>query len=279
MKTHSLAQSSIRFLTFVGRHFSEDGCFYRAGALTFTAILSIVPLLAVSFAILAAVPSFQESSSHLQGLIIKNFVATSGQTVEEYLQQFVHQAYHLSIVGLVFLLITALSMFYSIEQTFNTIWHVNKPHRNFTALIIYWLILLLAPLLIALGLGVTTYVLSLSWIAQSTDVLGISPLLVGAMSLLLTATAFSALYIVVPNCKVPISNGIISGIIAAILFEIAKHTFTVYVALFPTYTLLYGALAAIPLFLVWIYISWFVVLLGAEICYALTYFQKHPHSH
>lgn len=266
-----LSLSRLRFVISVVRRFDEDGCFYRAGALTYTTILSLVPLFAVSFAILTAFPGFQALGDQLQSLIIKQFVAASGEIVQHYLQLFVAQAYHLSVISLVFLVVTSVSMFYSIEQTFNAIWRIHRPPRRLLALLFYWVILLAAPLLIALGLAASAYLLSLNWIARSTEYLGISPLLLAIISFLFTATAFTALYIVVPNCKVPIRNGVLAGISAGIMFEFAKHAFGFYVALFPTYQLLYGALAAIPIFFVWIYVSWVILLLGVEICYVLTH--------
>lgn len=267
------SRSSLRFFIFVVRRFDKDGCFYRAGALTYTTILSLVPLFAVSFAILTAFPAFQDFGTQLQSLIIKQFVATSAEVVQHYLQLFVTQAYHFSTFGLVFLAITAISMFYSVEQTFNAIWEIHRPPRKIIALIFYWIILLAAPLLIGLGLAASAYLLSVTWVARSTEYLGISPLLLNTMSFLLTAIAFSALYIVMPNCKVPIWNGIYAGASAAIMFELAKNAFGFYVTLFPTYQLIYGTLAAIPIFFIWIYVCWVILLLGVEICYALTYFK------
>lgn len=269
----NFSRSNLRFLIFVLRRFDKDGCFYRAGALTYTTILSLVPLMAVSFAVLAAFPAFQDLGNQLQSLIIKQFVATSAEVVEQYLHVFVTQAYHFSLVGLFFLAVTAVTMIYSVEETFNSIWEVHQPRRKILALLFYWVILLSAPLLVGLGLAASAYLMSVTWIARSTEYLGISPLLLTFMSFLLTAIAFSALYIVIPNCKVPVRNGVIAGMSAAAMFELAKHAFGFYVTTFPTYQLLYGTLAAIPIFFVWIYVCWVILLLGVEICYALTHFK------
>lgn len=269
----TLLNKTTNFLHFclkLAQRFDEDGCFYRAGALTYTTILSIVPFLAVSFGLLLLFPQFQALGIEVQNFIFKNFMVASGQIIQHYLQQFISQAYHLSLISLVFLVVTAVSMLYTIEQTFNTIWRVHKFHRGILALLWYWILFILSPLLIGIGYAISTYFLSLEWVAKSSEYLGLTRFLLAIPPFLITAFAFSVLYIVVPNCKVPMRNGIIAGIMAAFLFEIAKYGFGLYLTLFPTYELLYGAFAVIPIFLIWIYLVWVIILLGAEISHALS---------
>lgn len=263
-----------RFCVFLARRFDDDGCFYRAAALTYTTLLSLVPLLAVSFAALAAFPTFKNISLDIQNFIFNNFVAASGQVIQNYLQQFIAQVSHLSLIGLIFLVLTAVAMLYTIEQAFNTIWRVRRPRRRILALALYWAILTLTPVLVAIGFAFSSYLLSLPLLSHT--LVGFSILLLRVTPFILTAIAFSVLYIVVPNCNVPVRNGVIAGILAAALFECAKLGFSLYISLVPTYQLLYGALAAVPIFLIWIYLSWLIILFGAEVSHALTFHQSQP---
>jgi len=262
--------ASLKFCTLVAKRFDEDGCFYRAAALAYTTLLSLVPLLAVSFASLTVFPLFQSLGNQVQNFVFKNFIPAAAETVQGYLQQFLSQVSHLSVIGLFALIFTAITVLYTIEQTFNTIWRVHKPRRRMLALLLYWAVLTLAPLVIGLGFAASNHFLTLPWVAQFTQTFSLSGFIFAIVPFFLTATAFSALYIVIPNCPVRIRDGLIGGMVAAIFFETAKFGFSLYIKMFPTYELIYGALAAIPVFLVWIYLCWLIILLGAEISHAIS---------
>jgi membrane protein len=251
--------------------FNNDGCFYRAAALTLTSLLSIVPLLAVSLSVLAAFPEFKPFGEQIQNFIFNNFVATSGEIIQKYLQEFALHAAQLSVIGLLFLLITAILMLYNIEQAFNVIWRVKRTRHGVTALLSYWAILTLAPILIAIGFAFSSYFFSLPVISSIAGFLNQDKLFFVMMPFLLTITAFTLLYVVVPNCQVGFRYAFFGGLVAAILFELAKHGFAIYFRLFPTYELLYGTLAAVPIFFLWIYFSWLIVLFGAEISHSLMF--------
>lgn len=158
---------------------------------------------------------------------------------------------------------------YSIEETFNVIWRVSKPRSPLIAFLIYWGVLTLAPLLISLGIAASAYFYSLPLVSHTTEWLGMEKVLATLTAFLLSSFGFTLLYTVMPHCDVSLKHSIPGGMIAAILFEFAKQGFTFYISWIPTYQLLYGALAAIPLFLIWLYVSWLIILFGAEVTHAL----------
>lgn len=247
------------------RRFNEAGCNYRAAALTFTSLLSLVPLMTVSFGILAAFPEFRRFGQAIQDFIFSNFVATSGQVIQDYLATFVEHAAQLSAIGLFFLLLTSISMMFTLEQTLNVIWRVRQSRPWISALLLYWTMLTLSPILIGVGFAVSSYVASLSFVTTAAKTLGLSKPLLAIAPFFLSVIAFTLLYIAVPNCKVPFRYGLIGALTAGVVFEIAKYLFTFYVTRFPTYEFLYGALAAIPIFLLWVYVCWLITLAGAVV--------------
>ncbi len=264
------------FIKFIGQQLKKNDCLNRAGALAFATLLTLVPLLAVILVVLAKFPFINSVGNDIQTFIFTNFVPTSGETIYAYVKKFIEQASHLSLIGSISLVVTSILLLSNIEQTLNAIWQVTIRRNGLISLLLHWTILFLAPLLIALGFLISSYIFSLSFVMHATEWLHLKAYLLILTPFLLSAAAFSFLYIVMPNCKVKIHNAFIGGVVAAILFELAKQGFILYVRYFPSYELLYGALAAIPLFLIWIYISWLVVLFGAEVSYALGAFRKRP---
>lgn len=253
------------FINILIKRFQEAGCNYRAAALTFTSLLSLVPLMTVSFGILAAFPEFRRFGQSIQDFVFSNFVATSGQVIQSYLQTFVQHAAQLSAIGLFFLLITSISMMFTLEQTLNVIWRVRAQRPWISALLLYWTMLTLSPILIGVGFAVSSYLATLSILTTAAKTLGLTKPLLAVAPFLLSVSAFTLLYIAVPNCKVQFRYGFIGALTAGVLFEIAKYLFTFYVTHFPTYEFLYGALAAIPIFLLWVYVCWLITLIGAVV--------------
>jgi membrane protein len=247
----------------IARRFVTVGCWHRAAALTFTSLLSIVPLMTVSFAILMAFPEFKATGSRLQDFIFSHFVVASGEIIQQYLQSFVAKASQLSTLGILFLIITAVAMMFTMEETFNAIWRVKERRQWLASLLLYWTILTLSPILIGIGFTVSSYLISLPFMTSASHLFGFTNQLLALTPFFLSVIAFTLIYIAVPNCSVPLRYGLIAAIIAALLFELAKSIFALYVALFPSYELLYGALAAIPIFFLWVYLCWLITLLGA----------------
>lgn len=262
------------FLRYVGSRFIEGNCTRTAAALSYTTLLSLVPLLAVVFATLTFFPFFVSLADEIQGYIFKNFVPASSEQVQFHFQQFVETASSMGGVGLFFLLLTALMLMHTISDALNGIWQVKRQRSFFATLLIYGVILIFGPLLFAASILLTSYVVSLPLIVEAGETIGgVKNLLLAVAPVAVTVVALLLLYVVVPNCKVPWRAGLIAAVVAALLFELAKKGFAWYVLAFPTYTVIYGALAVIPVFLVWIYVSWLVLLLGAELTRSLTTFE------
>ncbi|MFH6601376.1 YihY family inner membrane protein [Ectopseudomonas khazarica] len=251
------------------QRFMENRGAGNAAALTYTTLFAVVPMMTVTFAMLSAIPAFQGVGEEIQAFIFRNFVPSTGETVQEYLREFTTQARQLTWFGVGLLAVTAFLMLVTIEKTFNVIWRVRQPRRGMSSFLLYWAILSLGPLLLGAGFAVSTYIASLALISGPDAVLGAKTLL-GFAPLLSSIAAFTLLYAAVPNTRVPLPHALLGGLFAAILFEVAKALFGLYVRLFPGYHLIYGAFATVPLFLVWIYLSWLIVLLGAELVYGLS---------
>lgn len=261
---------AINFLRFVAGRFGENRCAQVAASLTFTTLLSLVPLVTVAVTLIAAFPVFSEISIQFKIFLLTTMVPEiAGKIITDYMQQFADNAAKLTAVGITFLMVTALMMMFTIDRAFNAIWRVTRPRPVLQRLLIYWAVLTVGPLLMGASLSLTSWLVSLSLgLAQAPPALGVLLLKVTPMAL--TVMAFAALYLAVPNRYVPPLHALAGGVAGAAAFEIMKRGFGFYVSSFPTYTLVYGAFATIPIFLLWIYLSWLMVLLGAEIAASLS---------
>ncbi|SDU13715.1 YihY family inner membrane protein [Halopseudomonas salegens] len=247
------------------RRFGEDNCAKNAAALTYTTLFAVVPVMTVTYAMLAAIPAFNQVSGQVEDFIFSNFVPSTGATVQEYLGEFSQQARQLTGVGIALLIVTAFLMLVNIEKAFNAIWRIRQPRRGVSSFLLYWAVLSLGPLLIGAGFVVSTYVASLTFLSGDDVFSTAWGWLLNWVPILLSVAAFTLIFVAVPNTRVPLRHGLAGGMLVALLFEGAKALFALYVALFPGYQVIYGAFAAFPLFLLWIYISWVIVLFGAEL--------------
>ena len=236
-----------------------------AASLTFTSILSIVPLFAVTFALFTAFPIFNTFRDALQGFLIEHLMPESvNAQIFNYLNQFASKAKGLTAFGLIGLLVTAVLTLMTIESAFNVIWRVRRPRPIAQRLLIYWSLLTLGPLLIGVSLSISSYVFTQSMSLVST----LPPVVTSLLSLIppaLTSVVFMLMYLYMPNCKVDWRDALVGGVVAALAFDLTKRGFGIYIRQFPTYTAVYGAFAAVPIFLLWIYLSWLVALIGATI--------------
>jgi membrane protein len=264
------------FWRFIFQRFWLDRSINSAAALTYTTLFAVVPMMTVTFTMLSAIPAFQGVGEQIQGFVFRNFLPASGELVQDYLQAFTAQARQLTWIGVALLAATAFAMLVTVEKTFNTIWRVRQPRRGLSSFLLYWAILSLGPILLGAGFVASTYITSLSLLSGPHALIGAKTLL-GFMPLLSSAAAFTLLYASVPNARVPFRHALIGGWFTAALFEAAKGLFGLYVSLFPGYQLIYGAFATVPLFLLWIYLSWLIVLFGAELVCNLA-FSRHWHQ-
>lgn len=266
-----------QFGVLIGSRFVADHGLPTAAALTFTTLLALVPLMAVSLTLFTAFPIGERVQVQLQDFVFNNFLPASGEVVQRYLGEFSQKAARMTGPGLLFLIATALLMMANIERAFNRIWRIDKRRHPLNRFMVYWAILTLGPLLIGLSVVLTSYLVSVPLFSDAAQRFGLDSGLLRVTPAIASAAAFSLLYLVVPNQPVPLRHAVVGGVLAALLFEIAKRVFAHYVTLFPAYEMIYGALAVMPLFLVWLYLSWTITLLGAEFCCCLAIMgRRHP---
>ncbi|HET9835353.1 MAG TPA: YihY family inner membrane protein [Rhodanobacteraceae bacterium] len=264
------------FAHFLWQRFVDDKCFETAGALSYTTLFAIVPLLAAVLAIISAFPVFAEWRDRFSDFIFRNFVPSAGNAVQGFLLQFADNASKLTAVGILFLLISALMMMASIEDRFNRIWRVPTKRSHGSRLLLYWAALTIGPLLVVGVLVlVSRFIATGGPDAQPAAQGGVWLTL---LSFVLTWLILLAMYMLIPNRTVRFRHAGIGAMIAAILFEIARALFAFYVTHVPSYQQIYGALAAAPLFLIWVYFSWVIVLLGASLAAAMSAFDYRPIS-
>lgn len=244
----------------------NSGHYFReASALSFSTILALVPLLAVVFSALSLFPIFEIWSGAIQDFIYRNFLPQLGEQVRQYLVEFSANTGQLTLWGLLFLMVTSLTLLATIEDAFNEIWQVKVGRTIGIRILVYWAMLTLGPILIAASLSMSSYLLSLSILQEPGIANSLKTQLLGFLPFILELSAFVLFYLAVPNCEVRVKHALIGGLVAALLFELAKYGFAQYLFRVTTYQLIYGALAVLPVFLIWIYLSWLVVLIGAYI--------------
>ncbi|HYD94643.1 MAG TPA: YihY family inner membrane protein [Noviherbaspirillum sp.] len=254
---------------FAMRRLDQERLPQVAGSLTLTTVLALVPMLTVAFAIFTTFPMFNTFRASLEAYFIKSVMPKGiANTILGNLNQFANKATRLSAVGAIGLILTTLIMMMTIDRAFNHIWRVKSSRPFHQRLVVYWAIMTLGPLLIGVSISVTSHLLTAtSGVVSSVPFFGAMAYTV--ISVTLTTVAFTLLYIVVPNRFVDWRDAAAGGLLAAVAFEIAKRAFVVFITQFPTYTVIYGALAALPIFLLWVYVSWLLTLMGAVLAAAL----------
>jgi len=270
------------FLRFVWRRWNEDRCPQVAGALTYATLLASVPLFMIGVAVLSSAPMFADLIDGLKRLVLRNLVPdVARHLIFQTLAQFQENAAKLTTVGLVSVVFLALMLLLFIDRTLNAIWRVRSTRPYWISVLTYVAILLAGPPLFALSLYVTTQLSPLVAEILGTEPQYHSPLL-RVVPTVVTSIAFFLIYRLLPHRRVPWPHATLGAVVAGVLFEAAKNIFSVYVRMAPTYNLVYGAFAAVPLFLIWIYVSWLTILLGAEISASAAYWEgglwKHPSS-
>jgi membrane protein len=272
MKT--VVQNLFHFATFVAHKFKHDKCTQMAASLTFDTLLSLVPLITIALTLFSAFSVFTDFSTQIKHFLLSNMLPeTGGKMISYYVEQFAESATKLTAVGLIFLALTAMLVMVTIDNAFNTIWHVTKHRPLFKRLIVYWSVLTLAPLLIGASLSLTSWLVGLSiGYTHQAPIFGMVTLKV--VPAVLTTLAFSLLLKVMPNRYVPLKHAFVGGVVASVAFETMNRAFGFFIAHFSTYKLVYGAFASIPIFLLWIYFSWLTILFGALITASLSRWQR-----
>ncbi len=247
--------------------FREDRLGQTAGSLTFTTVISIVPLLTVALALFTAFPMFSQFQGALERYLFDSLVPPSvAKNTMGMLTQFAQKASRLGAAGLLVLLLSAIALMLTIDRALNAIWRVQRPRPLAQRVLMYWAAATLGPLLLGVSLSASAYVFAASkglagagvpklWLLLLIDVFEVTGF----------ALALGALYRYVPNTAVAWRDALVGGLVAALAFELAKRGFGWYVKAMPTYGAIYGAFASVPIFLLWVYASWLIVLLGAVV--------------
>lgn len=263
----------VAFLVYVGKSFLHHGNGRSAFYLAFTSLFAVVPMMTVVYSILALIPELKGMEGKMQNFMFEHFVPATGSQLQEHLHAFAQQAANLTSIGVVMLFVTSVLMLRKIENSFNTIWHVTEARKGVNGFLLYWALLSLGPVMMGGAFAMSSYLASLKIIYDMVPLAGTQQFVLGLLPIFMSGLAFSLAYIAIPNTKVPISHGLLGGLVAAILFDLARRGMTLFVSMFPTYQLVYGAFAAVPIFLIWILVSWNILLVGAEIVQALTNFK------
>ncbi len=245
------------------RRFGDDQCLRMAASLSYTSLLAVVPLTAIAFSMLAAFPVFEGVRDSFQTALFANFLPAAAHSMREYLDQFVRNTAALSAVGIVGLALTAILLLSTIESALNTIFRVARTRGLGPRLLVFWTVITLGPLLLGASFSLSTYFFAATeWLGA-----GLAPGIIGKLTLfaptLILMVLLALFYITIPNRPVGCRGAIAGAVAAGLMIALLRKVFGLYVASFPTYENIYGALSALPIFLIWMYLSWSVVLFGA----------------
>lgn len=265
-----LLRRSRRLLRHVWKHFQEDRCLEEAASLGYTSLLAMVPLLAVMFGIISAFPVFNEWSQDLQDFIFRYFMPEAGEQIVPYINSFLDSIGSLALTGTIMLIVTALMLLVRIEVAFNRIWRVDHNRTLVNRIVMYWAVLTLGPILIGAAMALSAQkILTVLGMQE-----GIPPGVHQAGIFLLTWLVFALFFILVPNRRVMIKHALIGAFLTTVLFTLVRTGFVAYVSN-TSYKVIYGALAAFPIFLFWLYLVWTVILFGASLAASLTTFSDY----
>lgn len=260
------------FFLFLSRRVQNDTIFRVSASLSYTSLIAIVPLFAIGLSIFSAFPAFENIREQIQELLLKNLAPTLGHEVSQYFASFLKASASLTTIGVISIVITSILMLSTIENSLNFIFRVSRPRHLTTKITLYWTVITLGPLLLGAAFSIRGYFSALPDISPEIEKnLYLSTLLPS----LITMTMLIIIYVFVPNKKVKLKNAAVGALIAMLLFWILRKVFAIAISASTTYQTLYGALAIIPIFLIWMYLAWSVVIFGAVITAALEDFQQY----
>jgi membrane protein len=256
-------------MRYIGSRFAGDKCLRIAASLSYTSLLALVPMLAISLSILSAFPVFDEARDGIQQLIFDNFAPNTGEALADYVQTFIRNTAGLTALGIVGLAATAVMLLATIEDALNTIFRVEKKRPFVGRLLVFWAVLTMGPLLMGASFSLSSYFFALAQVLDTEVGSGLTGLVRDLIPIVLSAAGFAVMYVFMPNRPVKLRHAVVGALIAATMFELLKSAFTSLVIGGGTYSTIYGAMATVPIFLVWMYMSWTVVLFGALLTAAL----------
>lgn len=270
----AVASDLVGFARFVLRRWREDRCPQIAGSLTYTTLLALVPTFAIVVAILSTAPFFEDVMSQIKVFLLLNLLPEiAHKIITVYMAEFSANAARLTWAGTAVVFVIAIAMMLLVDRSLNAIWRVERARPLWRSVLGYAVLLVVGPMLIGISVSITTYLMSLSFALPGLPPEW-HPRALRVVPVAMSALAFILMYIVVPHRRVPWRHAVAGGVVAAILFEATKEIFALYVRHVPAYNVVYGTFAAVPVFLIWIYLSWLVILLGAELTAALAYWNS-----
>lgn len=252
-----------QFARTVVRRFSKDRVLVAAASLSYTSLLAIVPLFAIAFSVMMAFPVFDGMTQQLLSIVLSYTAPHIGGELETYVDRFVSNTSELTTLGVVWLAVTAVMLLSTIETAFNAIWRIEKSRPLGMRLIAYWTTLTLGPLLLGAGLSVSTAFAMNNFMPLGLDFGVIRNMALRMLPFLFAVGGFAILYLALPNRRVGVRYALLGALVAGILFEALKAVFGIYLQNAGTFESVYGSLAALPVFLIWMYLVWAVVLFGA----------------
>jgi membrane protein len=263
------------FSRFMGRRFLDDRLFESAGALSFTTVFALVPLSMVVFGVLSAFPVFSDWSNQLSDYIFSNFVPSSAREVEKYLRDFSANTGKLTTAGVIALVVSLLITLTSIEATFNRIWRVKTARPKFSRFLVYWTVLTLGALVAATSLALSTRLFALPVFATAPGQV-LESLMLRFAPMAIELLSFAAIFRVVPHRTVKWRHALVGALLSVLLFEAVKWGIGLYIKSFGSYQKIYGTIAFVPVFLLWIFLGWVSILFGASSAAALAAFRYQP---
>lgn len=263
------------FFRFVARRVLDDNLFQAAGALSYTTVFALVPLSMVVFGVLAATPAFSDWSDQLSDYIFSNFVPSAARSVEDVLRQFSANASQLTSAGVIALVVSLLITLNGVEATFNQIWRVKSARPKLGRFLMYWTVLTLGALVAGASLAISARFFALSMFDTQAGHF-LENLMLRLAPMAIELLAFAAIYRVVPHRTVKWRHALAGGLLAMLLFELVRWGLGLYLGSFASYSRIYGAVAFVPIFLLWIFTSWVAVLLGASLASSISAFRYQP---
>lgn len=263
------------FFRFLWRRFLDDRLFEAAGSLSFTTVFALVPLATVVFSALSAFPVFKEWRDRLGDYVFSNFVPSSARAVQTYLKQFSDSAGQLTTIGIIALVVSLLITLVGVETTFNRIWRVETARPKFGRFLVYWTVLTLGALVAAASLALSARFFALA-IFDTEPGRWLEELMLRVTPMLIELAAFAAIYRVVPHRTIQWRHAVAGAVLGVLIFELVKGGMGLFLATFNSYQKIYSTFASVPIFLLWIYLSWVAVLLGASFASSMSAFRYQP---
>ena len=274
LKIKHRLRSSRLFAAYAARRFLGDRCLRVAASLSYTSLLALVPLAALGFAVMTAFPTFENIEEQVQDFIFENVMPAAIGPVQEHFNSFVDNAGGMTAVGIAGLAVTAMLLLATIETAINATFRVTEKRSLASRLMVFWAILTLGPLLLGVSFTLSNHILGLTQASGSEAFTGFLGRLLRMVPAMIVVGAFSIFYFMAPNRPVRWHHALAGGLVAGLMFSALRWAFGIYLIYFPSYQTIYGALSAIPIFLVWMYLSWTVILIGAVVTASLPVWRR-----